>query len=141
MMSGNSATARAELSRDGKVLTVTVPLTLRTRGGRKLVVSPAGEQHFASPRPRVDRALVRALVRAFRWKNMLESGRFATVSELAQAEKLNTSYVSHVLRLTLLAPDLVEAILDGRQPATMQLQPLLRGFPVEWERQRAVLGC
>jgi hypothetical protein len=68
---------------------------------------------------------------------MLDEGRYATVSELAAAHKLNTSYVSHILRLTLLAPDLVEAILDGRQPATMQLQPLMRGFAVEWERQRA----
>jgi len=141
MMSGNSAMAAAALSRDGRTITVHVPLTLRTRGGRKLVISPTGEQHFASPRPRVDGPLVRALVRAFRWKDMLETGRFATVGELSRAEKMNTSYVSHVLRLTLLAPDLVEAILDGRQPATLQLQPLLRGFPVEWERQRSALNC
>jgi hypothetical protein len=72
----------------------------------------------------------------FGWKEMLESGRFATVNELAKAEKINASYVGHVLRLTLLAPDIVEAILDGRQPSTMQLQPLMRkGFPVEWEEQ------
>ena len=65
---------------------------------------------------------------------------FATISELAEAEKLDRSFVSHVLRLTLLAPDLVEAILDGQQPRTMQLQPLMRGFPVERERQRRN-GC
>jgi hypothetical protein len=68
---------------------------------------------------------------------MLEAGRYATVNELAKAEGMNASYVAHVLRLTLLAPDIVKAILDGRQPSTMQLQPLIRkGFPVEWERQR-----
>jgi hypothetical protein len=79
---------------------------------------------------------IKALARAFRWKEMLESGRFATVNELAKAENMNASYVAHVLRLTLLAPDIVEAILDGRQPRTMQLQPLLRkGFPVEWDGQ------
>ena len=71
---------------------------------------------------------------------MLECGRYATVNELAKAENMNASYVGHVLRLTLLAPDIVEAILDGRQPPTMQLQPLIRkGFPVEWERQWEVL--
>jgi len=72
---------------------------------------------------------------------MLERGRSATVNELAQPENMNSSYVGHVLRLTLLTPDIVEAILDGRQPQTMQLQPLMRkGFPVEWERQRADFG-
>jgi hypothetical protein len=85
---------------------------------------------------RFDKPLVKALVRASRWKEMLEQGRFATVNELAKAENINASYVGHVLLLTLDAPDIVEAILDGRQPSTMQLQPLIRkGFPVEWERQ------
>jgi hypothetical protein len=69
---------------------------------------------------------------------MLESGQYATVNELAKAEKMNASYVAHVLRLTLLAPDIIEAILDGQQAPTMQLQPLIRkGFPLEWERQGA----
>ena len=126
----------AELSQDGKSLTVYLPLTLRKRGGRKIIISPAGEQQWTPARPRIDNTLIRALARAFRWKHMLESGSFATVIELAAAEKLDRSFVSHVLQLTLLSPDLVEAILDGKQPATLQLQPLMRGFPVEWERQR-----
>jgi len=130
-----------EISRDGSAITIHVPLSFRRRGGRKLIVSPAGEQPWAPPRPRVDKPLVKALARAFRWKEMLEKGQYATVNELAMAEKMNSSYVGHVLRLTLLAPDIAEAILDGRQPPTMQLQPLIRkGFPVEWERQRGVLG-
>lgn len=66
---------------------------------------------------------------------MLESGRFATINELAAAEKINSSYVSRVLRLTLLAPDMVEAILDGRQPEGMTAPRLMEPFPVEWERQ------
>jgi len=130
-----------EISRDGTAITVHVPLSFRRRGGRKLIVSPAGHDQWAPPRPRIDKPLVKALARAFRWKEMLEQGRFATVNELATAENMNASYVGHVLRLTLLAPDIVEAILDGRQPATMQLQPLVRnGFPVEWERQRHLLS-
>ena len=70
---------------------------------------------------------------------MLETGRFATINELAAAEKINSSYVSRVLRLTLLAPDIVEAILDGRQPEQMGLDLLLRPFPVDWHQQRSGL--
>jgi hypothetical protein len=125
-----------EISRDGTLLTVSIPMAIRRRGGRKLVVSPAGAEPWAPSRPRIDNTLLRALVQAFHWQHELESGQHATISELAATEKLDRSFVSHMLRLTLLAPDLVEAILDGRQPPTMQLQPLVRGFPVEWERQR-----
>ena len=125
-----------EISSDGTLLTVSIPMAIRKRGGRKLVVSPAGAEDWAPSRPRIDNTLMRALVQAFHWQHKLESGQHATISELAAAEKLDRSFVSHMFRLTLLAPDLVEAILDGRQPPTMQLQPLVRGFPVEWERQR-----
>ncbi|HEV7253433.1 MAG TPA: hypothetical protein VGN97_10095 [Mesorhizobium sp.] len=129
-----------EVSPDGSTVTVRVPMQFRRRGCRKVVIAPGGTQvqpHWAPQWPRVDSTLVRALARAFRWQAMLDGGRFNTVSELAKAEKLDISYVAHTIRLALLAPDLVEAILDGKQPATMQLQPLMRGFPVEWERQRA----
>lgn len=68
---------------------------------------------------------------------MLENGTHATIAEIAAAEKINETYVGRVLRLTLLAPDIVEAILSGRQPAGLQLEALLRRFPVEWREQRA----
>ena len=84
---------------------------------------------------RQDTTLVKALARAFRWRRMMETGRFATIDELAAAEKINSSYVSRLLRLTLLAPDIVEAILDGRQPEGMTLPGLMEPFPVEWHRQ------
>lgn len=129
-----------EISRDGNLLTVCIPMAIRKRGGRKLIVSPAGTEPWASSRPRIDNTLLKALVQAFHWQHKRESGQHATISELAEGLKLDRSFVSHMLRLTLLAPDLVEAILDGRQPPTMQLQPLVRGFPVEWERQRRN-GC
>jgi hypothetical protein len=96
------------------MLTVRAPLAVRKqRGGRKLVLMPAGmAPRGASP---ADTTLVIALARAFRWRRMLEVGRYATIDELAAAEKINASYVSRILRLTLLAPDIVEAILDGRR--------------------------
>ncbi|WP_372624320.1 hypothetical protein [Falsiroseomonas sp.] len=121
------------MSASTNTLTVQIPLAVRRRGGaRKMLVTPG-----VLPLPaQVDITLVKALARAFRWRRMMEAGRFATVKELAAAEKINSSYVSRVLRLTLLAPDIVEAILDGRQPEGMTLPRLMQPFPVEWERQR-----
>jgi hypothetical protein len=126
-----------EISNDRTILTVNIPMAIRKRGGRKVVVSPAGAEPWTPSRPRIDNTLLRALVQAFQWKHQLDSGQFATISELAEAEKLDRSFVSHTLRLALLAPDLVEAILDGKQPRTIELQPLMRGLPDEWVRQRS----
>ena len=120
----------------GRTLTVRVPIALRKRGGRKLVIAPEGVT-WSPPPPRVDNTLINALARAHRWKSMLASGRFDSVGELAKAEKINKTYVCRILRLTLLASDIVEAILDGRQPATLLLAELLAPFPVWWEAQRA----
>jgi hypothetical protein len=84
---------------------------------------------------RQDITLIKAVARAFRWRRMLESGRFATINELAAAEKISSSYVSRVLRLTLLAPDIVEAVLDGRQLDGVTLTWALAGLEAEWDRQ------
>ena len=84
--------------------------------------------------------MVKALARAFRWRKLLETGAFGTIEELAAAEKINPSYVSRVLRMTLLAPDIVEAILDGRQPDTSRLADLAAPFPVDWQDQRVSFG-
>jgi hypothetical protein len=126
-----------ELAKDGGTLTVRVPLTFRKRGGRKLVIAPYDSDSWAPPRPRVDNAMVKAIARAFRWRKLLETGMHTTIAEIAAAEKINESYVGRVLRLTLLSPEIVEAILDGRQPADLQLKDLLRPFPVSWREQRA----
>ena len=71
---------------------------------------------------------------------MIEAGAFGTVRELAQAERVNETYISRVLRLTLLAPDLVEAILDGRQPEGMTLPGLLKEVAVNWGEQSAAVA-
>jgi hypothetical protein len=88
------------------------------------------------PRPRVDGALVKALARAHRWQRLLESGECGSITELAAAEKIDRSYLRRVLRLTLLASVLVEAILDGRQAEVTTLPALMKGFPAEWRAQR-----
>jgi hypothetical protein len=132
--------ARLNLSGDenGTIL-VQIPLRLRQRGGRKLVVTPEGTSAWIPSRARVDSAMVKAIARAFRWREMLEKGEYPTIREIAVAEKINESYVGRVLRLTLLAPDIVEGILSGRQPAELQLDALLRRFPVDWRQQREQL--
>lgn len=125
-----------------RTMTVRVPLTIRRRGGRKLVLAPDGADITATLVTRhVDNAMVKAIARAFRWRDMLESGVYATIREIAAAEKINETYVGRVLRLTLLAPDIVEAILNGRQPAGLQLDALMKRFPVGWSSQMQDLGC
>jgi len=122
---------------DQRILTVRVPLTIRRRGGRKLVLAPDGTQAAVAPVTRhIDNAMVKALARGFRWREMMERGDYATVREIARSEKINESYVGRVLRLTLLAPDVVETIVNGRQPAGLQLDVLMKRFPVGWEEQR-----
>jgi len=126
--------ASVVVSEDGRTLAVRVPLAHRKRGGRKLVVAPGGGA-WAPARPRVETALVKALARAHRWRRILESGDFSTIQELAAAERVNPSYLSRMLRLTLLAPAVVEAILNGRQPRELQLNEILAPFSTEWSRQ------
>lgn len=127
---------------DARTVTVRVPIAIRTRGGRKLVLAPDGAEVTAVPVTRhVDNALVKAIARAFRWREMLEDGTHATIAEIAAAEKINESYVGRVLRLTLLAPDIVEAILGGRQPADVTLAVLIKPFAVEWTEQRRTNSC
>ena len=132
--------ARPGLSKDGRTMTVHIPITLRHQGGRKQVVTPAGATPWLPTPSRVDNTIVKAIVRAHRWRDMLESGRYATVRDLAEAEAINESYLGRILRLTLLAPTIIEAILEGRQPQTLELDDLLARFPIEWDKQRKMLA-
>ena len=111
-----------------QTLTLVIPLSVKPRGGRKAVVTPG----VLALESRQDITLIKAVARAFRWRRMLESGRFGTLAELAAAEKINASYVSRVLRLTLLPPAIVEALLQGTQPEGMTLPGLMVGVAVEW---------
>jgi len=116
-------------------ITVRVPLTIRRRPGRKTVVTPVQDSGAASVPTRADPALVKALARAFRYQTLLDEGRYASISELAKAERIERGYLGSLLRLTLLAPDIVEGILDGRRTEGLTLPRLLEGFPVAWEAQ------
>jgi hypothetical protein len=127
-------TERATLELD--TLTVRIPIRLRRRGGRKLIMTPEG---VAAParKPSRDETLVKALVRAHRWRRRIESGQAKSITNLAEQEGVTDAYVCRLLPLTCLAPDIVEAILDGRQAKGLRLSELLGNGPVTWEEQRS----
>jgi hypothetical protein len=119
-------------------ITVRVPLNIRRRRGRKTVVTPVPQEGAMTTR--ADPALVKALARAFRYQKLLDEGRYASVTEMAVAEKIERGYLGSLLRLTLLAPDIVEAILNGRQPGGLGLHWLLESDLVNWAEQRMRLS-
>jgi hypothetical protein len=133
--------ANPKIKSDGRTITVRVPISIRKRGDRKVVLAPDGmEQDPRSLRcQQIDNAMVKALARAFRWRELLERGEYATVVEIANAERINESYVSRLLRLTLLAPDILEAILDGGHPPNITLATLMQRLPISWHEQRATI--
>jgi hypothetical protein len=90
-------------------------------------------------KPQPDGTLVKALARAWRWQRMLDEGVYSTVSEIGDAENISKSYVSRILRLALLAPDLVEEIVEGRTDQGMMLEQLERPLPMRWEEQHQLL--
>jgi hypothetical protein len=123
-----------------ETLTVHIPMTFRWRGGRKLIVAPDGTAMTPAPRrPNVDSVLLKALVRAFRWQRFLDEGTCGTIKDIAAKENIDPSYVGDVLRLTLLAPDIVDMILDGRQPPALQFETLRKSLPLLWEEQRKAI--
>ncbi|QDM24131.1 hypothetical protein FIU28_25525 [Tardiphaga sp. vice154] len=130
---------RPTLSRDGRTISVHIPITLRHQGGRKQVVTPADVAPWIPRASRIDITLVKAVVRAHRWRDMLESGKHATVRDLAKAESINESYLSRVLRLTLLAPAIIQSILEGQQSTELELEGLLGPIPLIWTEQNAQL--
>src|SRR3954447_20790628 len=110
--------AKPKIKSDGRTITVRVPISMRKRGGRKVILAPDGtmQETVKLFSQQLDSATVKALARGFRWREMLENGSHSTIKEIAEAEKIAETYVGRVLRLTLLAPDIVEAILSGKQP-------------------------
>jgi hypothetical protein len=135
-MTAKNTPAQPAWQFDGTTITVRIPMTFARRGGRKAIVAPGVGDAWAPAPPRADEALIRAIVRAHRWRRILEQGKYKSTAELAEAEGLTRSFVNRLLRLTLLAPDIVEAILDGRQPKGLQLEDLTGTLPSVWGGQR-----
>ena len=132
---------KAEISPDGKIITVTIPMKLGKRGGRKMIIAPDGQQ-LPPELPKND-SMARLVVRAHQWLKELEEGRVSSIRELAEREERDESYVAKVLRLTLLAPDIVKLIIENRQPDVLTWRELRKSFPMLWseQRERWGIGC
>jgi hypothetical protein len=126
----------AETRLDGSSLVVQIPMRFQRRGGRKRIVAPDGSEIVPKSKPQPDGTLVKALARAHRWRRRIESGYVKSITDLAEHEGVTDAYVCRLLPLTCLAPDIVEAILDGRQPKGLRLAELLGNGPLAWEEQR-----
>ena len=130
-------TGRADF--EVETLTIRIPIRLQRRGGRKLIMTPEGAA-MPRPKPRADETLIKAVVRAHRWRRRIESGQAKSVTDLAEQEGVTIAYVCRFLPLTCLAPDLVEALLDGRQPKALKLAQMLGNGPPDWKDQRTNWG-
>ena len=123
-----------------ETVTITIPVQFKRRGGRKEIIAPADggpvEEPIASPQE----PLVLALAQAHHWQGLLDEGKFENAGALAKHLRVSKVYVARTLRLNYLAPDIVRAILDGREPSGMSLVKLTQPLPAEWTEQRAQLG-
>ncbi len=117
-----------------------IPMTFRIRGGKTVMVLPDGSRAVARREATIDNTMVKVLARGFRWQRLLYEGAYATIEDMAAAEKINPSYISRLLRLAYLSPTIVEAILDGRHPAHLTMKDLMAPFPLDWAEQRKHLG-
>jgi hypothetical protein len=127
-------------SPDGSHVDVFVPIAFRRLGGRKIIVAPDGIPVVPDRSDAASSTLTKALARAWRWQKLLDDGVYGTLAEIADAELINRSFLSRMIRLSLLAPDIVEAILNGTQPPTLRLADLEGPFPLDWAEQRARFG-
>jgi hypothetical protein len=126
------------VERDGQV--IRIPMTFKRRGGRKEIIVPEGLPAGPRSKSPTQEPLLVALARAFHWKELIDGGRYSSVTELARALDVDRSYVGRIIRLTLLAPDVVEAILRGVEPSGLSLERLTKRLPMLWSEQREKLG-
>jgi hypothetical protein len=129
-------TEGVETRLDGETLVVRIPMRFQRRGGRKRILAPDGSEIVPSLKPQPDGTLLKALARAWRWQRLLDDGVYTSVTEISEAEGINKSYISRILRLALLAPDTVEAVLAGKADQALMLERLERPLPASWEEQR-----
>jgi hypothetical protein len=130
----------AESRLEGGTLVVRVPMRLSRQRGLKRILAPDDSELTPPTRPQPDGVLVKALARAWRWQKLLDAGVYGSVTEIAEAEKISKSYVSRILRLAVLAPDIVEPILGGWTDQQVMLERLERPLPMGWEEQRRAIA-
>jgi hypothetical protein len=124
---------------DGTTLVIRIPMRFQRRGGRKRIVAPDGSAIVPAFKPQPDGTLVKALARAWRWQRQLDEGAYSSISDIGEAEGISKSYVSRILRLALLAPDIIETILAGAADYALTLETLERPLPASWDEQRGAV--
>ena len=129
--------AQYTLSYDGTMLSIFIPVQFKRRGGRKMIVAPDGVIGMRAER---DDTLIQAVAKAWKWRRMLDRKEVLSLSEIAAREKIGSTYAGRIFDLSLLAPDIVQSILDGRQPPGLSLRELAKGIPLAWEEQREKFG-
>lgn len=115
--------------------TTHIPMTFRPRGGKTVIVLPDGSRGVMRRKATIDNTMIKVIARGFRWQRLLYDGTYATIEDLAAAEKINPSYISRILRLAYLSPNVIQAILDGKHPAWLTMKDLLKPFPSDWKIQ------
>jgi hypothetical protein len=133
-------TQGAETRLEGNMLVVRIPMRFQRRGGPRRIVAPDGCELAPTSKPQPDGTLIKALARAWRWQRMLDEGIYTSVSEIGDTENISKSYVSRILRLALLSPDIIEAILVGSADQSLMLERLDRPLPASWEEQRRLVS-
>ena len=131
---------RPAVERDGEQLVIRVPMRFKKRGGRREIIVPEGLSDARPSKSPTQEPLITALARAFDWQELIDSGRYSSVTELAEALDVDRSYVGRIMRLALLAPDIVEAIVRGDEPSGLSLEWLTKVVPTLWEEQRERFG-
>ena len=126
---------------EGTTLVVRIPMRFQHRGGRKRIVAPDGTAIVPTSKPHPDGTLMKALARAWRWQRMLDEGGYGSVSEISDAEGISKSYVSRILQLALLAPDVVETVLEGSGGVDLRLEALRASIPLAWDEQRRQIAA
>lgn len=120
-------------------ISIRIPMTFKKRGGRRIIVRPDGTHGNPIPAASTDNTMIKAISRAFRWQRLLENGTYKCLDDIAKVERIGASFVSRIIRLSLLSPNIVDAILEGRQPAQLTLKRLMKPFPMEWEGQNRLI--
>ena len=133
---GNKQESRT--NHDGTI-TVYIPISFQKRGGRKYIIAPDAIPEEYRP-PKESSSILKAIAQAFYWREMIESGEVISVTDLARKIDMNESYIARVLRLSLLAPDIIRALVEGRQPRTLTLLELFKPIPLDWNEQRERYG-
>ena len=129
---------RSVSNQDGTI-TVHIPISFKKHGGRKYIIAPDAVPEAYTPPVEKD-SILKAIGQAFEWKAMLDGGEANSVSDLARKLKINETYAGRIVRLTLLAPDIIETFLNGRQPKYLTLRDLSKPFPLDWNEQRELFG-